>query len=162
IFRRKGWVLDAMADSFAGLRRHLTPDAQALLDQLAGVDRELSAHLSRGPGDVLPDRHRAHLEELDRKREEIEARMSEMSAALRPARPPPTLEQVRRAIPEGAALVEITRYRPRRPRGRVPDRWDEPRYVAYVLRRSGPVRFADLGPAGPIDAAARALRRALV
>jgi CHAT domain-containing protein len=163
ILRRKGRVLDAMADSFAALRLHVTPAARALLDELAAIDLQLSARISRGPGETPAPVHAARIEDLDRRREEIEARVAEESASFRAEQRPISLDQVRSAIPEGEALIELSRAPTylgaahRRPA----ERWGEARYVAYVLRRDGPVRWADLGPARAIDDRAETLRRAL-
>jgi CHAT domain-containing protein len=59
-------------------------------------------------------------------------------------------------------LIELSVYRPFDPRA--PDNqkaFGEPRYVAYVVRNQGEVRWSDLGSASIIDEAINSLREAL-
>jgi CHAT domain-containing protein len=59
-------------------------------------------------------------------------------------------------LPDGAALIEFSRYRHFDPQADH-QRWQEARYVAYVLRRHGPPQWVALGEAAPIDAAVDAV-----
>ncbi len=162
VLRRKGRVLDTVADSIATLRRHLTPSDQALFDRLSSVKSELGAELFRGPGKRSSGEYKRHLLSLDAEREKLDAEISARSAAFRAERGSVSIEQVKGAIPEGAALVELVRYKPFNPRnGELLSRWGEPRYVAYLLRPGGDPAFADLGAAAAIDAAVEKLRAAL-
>jgi CHAT domain-containing protein/Tfp pilus assembly protein PilF len=162
LLRRKGRVLDAMADSLAALRRTLAPADRALLDQLASVYTQLATQVSRGPGKVALEQYRANLAALEQERGKLEAELGQRSAAFRAQQRPVALADVQAALPEGAALVEIALYKPFNPRiARPVDRWGAPRYVAYVLRRKGEPVFADLGDAAALDAAVAKLRLAL-
>lgn len=75
---------------------------------------------------------------------------------------PVTLAKIQAALPSGAALLELVRYRrddPQRPRRQ---RWQEERYVAYLVTARGAPQWIPLGPAAPIhdqiDAALRAVQ----
>ncbi|AUX40065.1 hypothetical protein SOCE26_014610 [Sorangium cellulosum] len=156
ILRRKARVLDAMTDSVASLRRKMTAQDRALLDRLARIDAELSAEAYRGPAG-----RPGSLQALADERQSVEAEVSRRSAAFRADQRPVLLEEVQAAIPEDAALIELFVYRPQKPREKPREQLGAPRYVAYVLRRSGAPAFADLGDARAIDAAVDELRRAL-
>ncbi|HZF47968.1 MAG TPA: CHAT domain-containing tetratricopeptide repeat protein [Polyangiaceae bacterium] len=162
LLRRKGRVLDAIADSLAALRLSLAPDDRDLLARLTSVYSQLATQISRGPGGASPEHYRRDLAALAHARQKLEAAVSQRSAPFRAEHRPVTLPEVQAKIPDGAALVEISRYRPFDPRaeGRRSS-WGKPRYVAYVLRRAGEPTFVDLGEAAPLDAAVDALRRAL-
>ncbi|WP_437320807.1 tetratricopeptide repeat protein [Sorangium sp. So ce385] len=151
LLRRKGRVLDVMAGSIASLRGSLDPGDRRLVDQLSSVYSRLATQATRGPGGSSPEQYRKDLAALNEERQALEAALGQRSAAFRDSRQLVMLPEVQAKIPEGAALVEIARFR----YGLVP------RYAAYVLRRSGDPTFADLGEAAPIEAATDALRRAL-
>jgi MYXO-CTERM domain-containing protein len=162
LLRRKGRVLDAMADNLTALRRSLAQSDQDLLSRLASVYAELAAEVSRGPGTAPPEHYRQNLAALEKDRQELEALIGQRSAAFRAEQRLVTVAEVKAALPKGAALVEIARYRPFDPRlDARSNSWGAPRYVAYVLHRDGALTFTDLGEAASIDAAVEALRRAL-
>jgi CHAT domain-containing protein/tetratricopeptide (TPR) repeat protein len=151
VLRRKGLVLDSLVDNQATLRAHLTPDIRDKLGQLAVASRELSA-LLHAP--VEPRTAGARASVIGRLRTRIDVLESELnaaSAALRAKSQTVTPAMIQTAIPPGAALIELVRYRrfdPRRDR----QRWQEARYVAYILQRQGPPLWLALGAAAPIDA----------
>ncbi|XXY54288.1 tetratricopeptide repeat protein [Sorangium sp. So ce269] len=158
ILRRKGSVLDAMADSLAALRGRLGPEDRRVLDELASVQSELSTLTLRGPGSAPVARHRAALAALEQRRQTLEADISQRSAEFRAQTPLVSIEDVVAALPDATALVEIAMYEPYDPRTAT---WGAPRYAAYVLRGDGGVLSTDLGEASAIDASVKALRRAL-
>ena len=114
--------------------------------------------LWRGPGTLSPEQYQKNIQKLEDERQKLEEKLGERSAEFRSEQQPLTLEQVQRAIPPGAALLEIFRYTPYDPKS---DRFGEPHYVAYVLHPGGDPSFADLGLAAPIEAAVQKLRAAL-
>src|SRR6185503_18646031 len=75
ILRRKGRVLDAMADSFAALRRHLTPSDQVLFDRLSSVQSQLGVQLWRGPGKLSTEQYRKNLQGLEDDRQKLEEQL---------------------------------------------------------------------------------------
>jgi len=158
ILHRKGRVLDAMADSFAALRRRTAPAAQTEFDRLKSLNTEYSALVWRGPGQTPIPEYRAALERLDQQRRALENELTLGNTAIKAEVRPITIEQVQAAIPAGAALVELFRYEPFNPKARnnTDEKWGKARYVAYVLRRDGEITWADLGEAVPIEAAVAA------
>ena len=162
VLQYKGRVLDAMSDSVARLRQSVAPQDRALFDQLAEVAQQFSTLTFRGPGNLSPEAYRQRLDALAREQERLEGELSTRSAAFRQAVTPITLEGVRQALPADAVLVEWFRYEPFDPKAKDEKRrWGAPRYVAYVLKRSGEPVAIDLGAAQPIDALVTEFRTAL-
>ena len=162
VLQRKGRVQDVMSEGLAALRRRLGAEDQRLLDRLGEVTSELAKLALSGPQQKTAEEHRRQVKALEGQRESLEAEVSRRSAGFYEQSRPVTLDAVRKAIPEGAALAEFAVYRPFDPKR--PDNetaYGEPRYVAYVVRRGGEVRWAELGEAKSIEAAIAAWREAL-
>jgi CHAT domain-containing protein/Tfp pilus assembly protein PilF len=159
VLRRKGRLLDALADSRAALRDRLSPDDRTLLNELVALQSRIVDLIVNGPGGVPIDDHRKAIEELERQKQRLEAEVSKRSAALRTDDPMVAVPQVQAVIPDGAALVEIVVYTPVTPASG--QRKGNPRVVAHVLRDRGGVAIADLGDAAEIEARTRELRAAL-
>ena len=161
VLQYKGRVLDAMSDSVARLRPSEVPEDQAIFDQLSGVAREFSTLTFVGPGKLSAEAYRQRLNELAQQQEKLEADLSNRSSALRHAIAPITLEGVRQALPANAVLVEWFRFKPLDPKAKESASWGGPRYVAYVLKRTGEPVAIDLGAAHPIEDLVREFRAAL-
>ncbi|XYI00858.1 tetratricopeptide repeat protein [Sorangium sp. So ce1128] len=175
ILRRKGRVLDAMTHGLAALRRRAGAEDRLLLDKLSRVSAELSTLTWRGPEARRPGQspehyvngqlaqYRANLARLDAERQTLEVEIGRRSPEVKAELSPVSLAQVRAAVPDGAALIELFRYLPFDPRGTeaTKTKWGKSRYVAYVLRHSGDIAWADLGEAEPIENAAERFLRAL-
>jgi CHAT domain-containing protein/Tfp pilus assembly protein PilF len=162
VLQRKGRVQDVMSEGFAALRRRLGADDRQLLDRLGEVTSELAKLALSGPQKTTADEHRQQIKALEDERESLEAEVSRRSAGFYQQSRPATLDAVRQVIPEGAALVEFAVYRPFDPKK--PDNetaYGEPRFVAYVVRRGGEVRWAELGETKSVEAAIAAWREAL-
>ncbi|MGH9410035.1 MAG: CHAT domain-containing protein, partial [Vicinamibacterales bacterium] len=162
ILRRKGRVLDALADNLHTLRARLAPDDQRLLDDYGSVTASLSKLALNGPGKVPGAEYRKQLASLDTRRDVLEAQISSRSAEFRADTQEPSLAAVRAALPEGSALVEYVVYQPFNPKAKNDkDEHGAPRYAAYVVGRGGKTRGADLGPVQGIDDQVRRVRDAL-
>jgi CHAT domain-containing protein/Tfp pilus assembly protein PilF len=163
VLQYKGRVLDAMSDSVARLRRSVEPRDQSLFDQLSDVERKLSSLTFGGSGKPSGTAYRERLAALTQDEERLQAELSTRSAAFREEAAPITLEGVRQALPADATLVEWFRYGPFDPKATGPAsaHWGAPRYVAYVLNRTGEPVAIDLGTAEPIDALVAEFRTAL-
>ncbi|MBI4638508.1 MAG: tetratricopeptide repeat protein [Candidatus Rokubacteria bacterium] len=163
VLRRKGRVLDAMADSLAVLRRRLRAEDAALFEQWASSRGEMATLVLKSAQGTTagPTRHRVAA--LAAQTEQLEARLSARSAELREHARPVTLEGVQKAIPPDTALVEIVSYRAIDPRAATSGGTasDAPRYVAYVVRDRGQPAWVDLGGREAIDGAVVRLREAL-
>jgi CHAT domain-containing protein len=159
MLRRKGRVLDALVAGRAALRDRSTSEDVLLLRELGKVQSQIVDLVVSGRGSLPSAEYDARLKTLDEQRAKLEAEVSRRSASLRTDDPAVTLEDVERAIPEGAALVEIALRTPLRARAGGPP--EGPRYAAFVVESRGRARAVDLGPAAPIDALVAKLREAL-
>ncbi len=161
VLRRKGRALDAASDQIAALRRRATPDDRWLLDQLTEARTELS-NLRLGSSDSIPAAQRqAQAARLEAESEQLETLISQRSAEFRVQAQPVTPEAVQRALPNGAALIEIFAYEPYDASAKRNARWGAPRYGAYILRHNGAIAHVDWGEVAPIDRAVRTLREAV-
>jgi len=152
VLRRKGRILDSLAETQATLRSHLTPALRAQLDQLAQARTELS-RLWYSPPNPHDGGNRTAAIAAGRARVEgLEAKLGTASVELRAQSAPITIANVRAALPPGAMLVEFVRYQ--RFASTVAEQSLQPdRYVAYLMTRQGPLQWVSLGDAAPIDAA---------
>ncbi|MBX7222236.1 MAG: tetratricopeptide repeat protein [Blastocatellia bacterium] len=158
VLRRKGRVLDAMAESIEALRRRAAPEDRTLLDELAQTKTRLSNLILKGPGKQGIETHRTEIKELEEKAGLLEAQVSSRSAEFRAQAQPITLEAIQKAIPPDAALVEFASYRPFDAKT---EQFGNRRFVVYVLTDTGEPKWADLGWAEPIDRRADQFRQAL-
>ncbi len=158
ILRRKGRVLDALAQGNAALRGRLGDADRAEVEQL-GAKRSALAARVLGSTSPSPEQ-RAKQTALEGEVQRLEASLSSRSAEYRAATAPVTIESVAAAIPDGAALVEIVAYRPVDFKAEAKG-FQPAHYRAYVLDHRADVRSVDLGAAAAIDASVTALRKAL-
>jgi CHAT domain-containing protein len=156
LLRRKGRVLEAASDTFLALRQQLTPENQALLDELRSVETQ-RANAVFGATAVDAERLRG----LENRAEALQNLLAQRSAEFRTETQPVTIAAIQQQIPADATLLELVRYQPFNPTTAQQDRWEEPRYAAYVLRRDGEPRWVDLGEAASIDAQVFTFREAL-
>ncbi len=162
VLQRKGRVQDALSQSLASLRARFSAEDQALLDQLNGVTSRLARLVLNEPQGASPAEHQKQIRSFEERREKLESEISSRSAGFYERAQPITLAAVQAAIPEQAALVEFAVHRPFDPKK--PDNetaYGEPRYIVYVIRHQGEVRWTELGAAKEIDSAIDALRQAL-
>jgi CHAT domain-containing protein len=162
LLQRKGRVQDAMADLFAAARQRVaSPDDRVLMDEL----KETDARLARiALGGARPPAHdvRESVAEIESRKEQLEATLSERSAEFRADMRPVTLEAVQAAIPGDAVLIEFAVFRPFDPEAeRNEDAYGPPHYAAYVISRHGAPIGLDLGAVEDIDALIVHLRKAL-
>lgn len=162
ILQRKGRVQDALSNSLASLHSRSTPADQALLDQLNDTTSQLARLVLNGPQSASLAEDQKRVKTLADARERLESVINSSSAEFRAQKQPVTLGDVRRVIPEGAALVEFAIYQPLKAKALTGQTTPgEPHYVVYVIRSQGEVRWTELGPAREIDTAVAALRLAL-
>ena len=154
VLRRKGRVLDSVADTQVTLRDHLTPPLRDRLAQLADASTQLSTRL-REPFDPKTAEHqKSEIAALRTRIDALEAELSQASVEFRVQTEPVTIAKIQAALPRGSGLVELVRYRrfdarPARPQ----DPWREAHYLAYLLLAHGAPRWVELGDAARIDAA---------
>lgn len=162
VLQRKGRVLDVMASSLAALRRTLTVEEAALLDELVRARADVAILAMRGPMGAPLDEFRAELARREARAHSIEDRLGTKGGTLRAEQVPVSIERVQALLPEDAAMVEISLYSPRNAvDAEMPSVEGSPRFSAYVLDSKGRVEFVDLGESAPIEAQARGMREAL-
>ena len=163
LLQRKGRVQDALIDTVAAMRQRIgTADDRSLLDRLRSTNTELARLALNAPATAHPETRQTAITTLDTQRERLEAELAEHSAEFRAQMRPVTLDAVQALIPDDAALVEFTIFRPFNPKAeRNAEAYAPPHYAAYVLRRDTAPRGIDLGAATAIDDAITALRETL-
>ena len=162
VLHAKGRVLDAMSDSVARLRQRLKPEDRRLFEQFTELVRQQSTLSYQGPGALPPDVYRALLRELAAKQEQLETELASRSTEFRHQIEPITLTAIQAALPAEAVLLEWFRYEPFDPKAKnEKTKWENPRYVAYVLKRAGAPVAVDLGEAESIELLVQDFRKAL-
>ena len=163
VLQRKGRVLDAMTDAFAAVRQRVTDDGdQALLDQLKTTTAQLARVALSTPSQQRQAERQRSIRELEARKEELEAELSDHNAEFRAQMQPVTLEAIQTVLPDEAALLEFVVFRPFDPRAeRNADAYGPARYAAYVIRKHGVPDGVDLGTVAAIDRSIDALRETL-
>src|SRR6266511_4132272 len=162
ILQRKGRALDATSESLKTLRSRFNQEDRAALDKLTDARSQIARLVLDGPQRMNAGQYRDRVKTLEEQAERFEAEISRRSDKYRAQSLPVTLEAVREAIPDDAALIEFASYRPFNPKAAKDDEaYGQPRYVAYVLRRQGEIEWKELGEAKVIDEAVAGLRKAL-
>jgi CHAT domain-containing protein/tetratricopeptide (TPR) repeat protein len=162
LLQRKGRLLDATADTFGALRKHSSPEDQALLDQLKEATTQFARLALQGPQKQTHEQYRRGMDELQERKERLENAMSHRSEEFRASSQAVSLDAVRATIPDNAALVEFVTYRPFYPKAKTDaEQYGDLRYGVYVLRRDAAPRGLDLGDAKKIDSLVGRFRDAL-
>ena len=163
ILRRKGRVLDAMTDTLAAVRERTTsPGDRELLDQLKATTARLAARALNESQAAVDAGPQQTLKDLEEKKEQLEAAISDHNLEFRAVSREVTVEAVQSAIPDGSVLLEFAVYRPFDPTAATnSEAYGPPHYAAYVIDPTGEPRGVDLGPAATLDAAIDSLRQAL-
>jgi CHAT domain-containing protein len=158
VLRRKGLLLDAMAGALAAIRIRPTHNDRALLRWLITVRARIAAQRSDASRESSAEEIAALEEDQRRLEEELSRRGAEIQAEEEPI----TIDKIQHTLSKGSALLELLLYKPdlkgvnARAEG-----WDRPRYLAYIVKHEGSVRWIDLGDAETINTAVEGLRRAL-
>jgi CHAT domain-containing protein/tetratricopeptide (TPR) repeat protein len=163
VIRARALVLDEMA-----ARRRMRAEGGTamapLFAELTRTARALTNLVVRGRGSLTAERHAYLVEAARRDKEAAEAAVAERSSSYehRLRRRDTGLDAVRRALPDGVALLSFIRYEQQA----VPDDAPAPRsaaYAAFVVRPDRPEAvFVPLGDARGIDLAIERWRRTLL
>ncbi|WP_313934883.1 CHAT domain-containing tetratricopeptide repeat protein [Nostoc sp. FACHB-280] len=163
VLRRKGLVLDAVADSIQILRSKLdkNPETQNLFTQWLQIQQQLSALVfSRSTQQTANPTEQ--IGKLEAEKEKLEAKISVKSAEFRQQIQPVDLFAVQAKIPQDAALLEIVQYKPFNVKATTEaEKFSKPHYAVAVLRSQGQPKWVDLGEAAEIDKLAIDFRTAL-
>lgn len=162
VLRRKGRVIDVMADSISALRRRANPEDRKLLEQLFATRAQLASLMLKGPERTGAAEHRAIIARLEAEVQRLEAQVSAQSVQFRAQSQLVTFHRVQRAIPANVALIEFVLYRPFNSTPKTTDEvFGRPRYLAYVIRQKGYPAWVELGDAQDIETRIDKLREAL-
>ncbi len=127
---------------------------------------QLSSMALSAPDPKNAEKWKSRLEELSRRKDELEAELSRLDASFHAAQTIATRtpEQLQAALPNTlTALVDFlvyTAYQP--PAAGKGTFQQERRLVAFVLRQARPIARVELGPLGPIQKATDAWRPLLI
>lgn len=158
LLRRKGRGLDTMTNTIAVLRRHATPEVQALFDRLAIARSQLATLTLRRSAAAEPRIYQERLRQLEEQVEKLESEISSRSVEFRTQTQPVTLAAVQAVLPADSALIEFAVYTPQELRT---EKHKPPHYLAYVLPAQGQAGWLDLGETAIIDRAIDAWRKSL-
>ena len=162
LLQRKGRVQDAMADIFAGVRQRADVDDRVLMDRLKETTAKLARLVLDRPNAAAPPNGEPSIAQLEARKEQLEATLSEHSAEFRAQTRPVTLEAVQDAMPDDAALLEFAVFRPFDPKAeRNAEAFGPPHYAAYVVRKRATPIGLDLGAVADIDPLVGRFRNAL-
>ena len=140
--------MDALSNIVAILRQRLTPDIQALFDNLAQKRSQLASLSYQGIGNRTLEAYRNLITTLEQDIQQLETDLSNRSTEFRLENQPITIEAVQQVMPQDTALVEYILYKPFNPKT---NKYSKPRYAAYILHLDGEPQAVDLGEAETID-----------
>ena len=158
VLRRKGRVLEEVAQRSRLARDRLPVEDQHLVDELNSARGDFSALALQQSGGARSPALQALLRTKEQALQQLESTVLSKIPAYASAVAPVTLEQVREQLPVDAALVEVIAYQP--DPILLPNRGPR-RYAAYVLRRGENPSAVSLGGASEIDKQVSELRDAL-
>ncbi len=163
ILRRKGRVLDAVAQNVAAMRQRMTGEQADLLDKLSAARTDLARAVLGGAGAPPPGSpQQKQLEDEARLRiDKLERELGKRSVEFRRLGEEVTIENVQASLPKDAVLIEFVRYRPFNPKWKKrSEAWEAAQYAAYVLTPVGEPLAFDLGLADKIDEDIKSFRAA--
>lgn len=165
LLRRKGRILELVAQKTDVLRSHVTAATVGLLNgylqKQRGIARlRFADAIANGTGEVPGvSQLQAQSSELAVQLLGVGGEHSALRGAFRWNEPSPDVSQVIASLPPDSALVEYVSYADFFPAPN--DFWSSARYGAFVIQRSGAVDFVPLGDAAPIDERVELVRRDL-
>lgn len=162
VLQRKGRVLDAVADNLSAIRRRANEKDRALLDRLNDANARLAKLTLNKPPKISSAEYEKQIDELQKEKEQIEIEIGDENAKFAVQTPSVTLDAIKAEIPVDAALVEFAVYLPFDFKNDdFNNAYGVPRYVAYILRKNGNVKFAEIGDKKTIDKTIVDFRKAL-
>ena len=154
--QRKGRTLDSVSAGLAIVRRRTDDKSQELLTELMTARTELANLVYVEAEDPTEVARAARYNKVRKRVRRVEEQIRDVPGFEFALARMPQFDEVQSALPESAVLLDFVSYRPLDPRSEL-DRWGERRYGVFVLPSEGALRWADLGPADPIDQEIRAL-----
>jgi CHAT domain-containing protein/tetratricopeptide (TPR) repeat protein len=163
-----GWLLNGKAVAQESLASAVVLSSRSddvavgkLSEQLLTVRQLLAKLTVWSPGAGQEKEHRQLLAQLTAREQELGKKLRQMgSKAAAPAWV--ELDQVRQALPAGAVLIDLARFESFDFKaGAGKNKWQPPRYAAWITPKKGPVQLIDLGAASKIDRAVGEVREEL-
>jgi CHAT domain-containing protein/Flp pilus assembly protein TadD len=162
-----GWVVNAkglaqqtLAERALLAKDRANPRAAEVIQQLEAVRTRLAGLTYRSPPPGQEGHFRQERAQLVEKEQTWARQLGEL--VDRPFRTDPwiNLEEVRQALPIGAVLIEINRFRTV---DFMEGRFQKAHYAAWIIPAAGKgeIRLVDLGEAEPIEQAVQGARKAL-
>ncbi|MBD1847409.1 CHAT domain-containing protein [Cyanobacteria bacterium FACHB-63] len=163
VLRRKGRVLDAVANNVQSLHKQVAsvPETKQLFEQWLNIQQQQATLVYRGLEKQNPQAHQIQFQQLEAEKERLEEAISTKSASFRNVTQPVELKNIQAKIPGDAALVEIVMYKPFHAKAKQLQQWGKPRYAAAVLRSQGEPKWVDLGDVVAINKSVANLRNAI-
>ena len=163
VLQRKGRLLDLFTTARQSLRQQLTPEGQALLEELDQAHGELSRLTFQPPGagGLSPDAYTQQVAALEAKIADLQEDLTRYSQQFQLLSQPIELTAIQSLLPASSALVEFVRYRAYDPKAGDSGAYQDVRYAAYILKPDGEIRGVDLGAAAAIEPRIAALRAVL-
>ena len=154
--KRKGVILEAQKRFQEALIYSDDPQAVETFQELSRVRAQLSKLAFSGPGKGGPDVYRKKISALERKKERLEVRLSQLSQAyaLKKKIAKANCEKVAKDLPENTVLLEFARVDTFNFKAKGKEkRWFPAHYLAFVLHagKGNKVGMVDLGDAEEID-----------
>lgn len=161
VLNSKGVAQEVLAQRALVTRDSTNPTIAAISQTLVAIRKQL-AFLSFGSSTASEGSRRKKVEDLAKREAVIAKEMSMMGGRVILRGEFVELNTVRKNIPDDAKLVEISKFGLRDFQDPTQEEGPE-RYAAWVIPPlgAGVVKYIDLGPAEPIDAAVTAVRKKL-
>ena len=167
-----GWLLngkaltqEALAQTATVSRESHDPTVGAVVKELRRLRRQLATLTLSGAKPGQEAARRIRLEQLERQEEVLARRLAEANGQVFLSDSWVDIATVRQALPTNAVFIDIARFNVRNFHSKGPkERWQPPRYVAWIISPGGKQQAAkvfDLGEADKIDQAAQEVRTAL-
>lgn len=159
LLQRKGRVMDEMNRTLALLRLSAKGQDAELIEQWMNKASQISLLASKITENENPASQLSQINILNQEFEQLQNTISQRSAEFRAqVLPAVGIEDVRKELPPGFALIEFAQYEPEDTRT---GKKSPARYLAYVLPKEGEVQGIELGEVATIDAVVRRFRQAI-
>jgi tetratricopeptide (TPR) repeat protein len=156
--KRKGVILEAQKRFQDALVYSDDPQAIETFQELSAIRAQLSKLAFSGPGKEGSAAYKKKVSDLDKEKERLEGRLSQLSQAfsLKQKIAKADCEKVAKALPEDTALIEFARVEMFNFKAKGKEKaWNPAHYLAFVLHscKGESVGLIDLGDAEEIDKA---------
>jgi CHAT domain-containing protein len=169
--RSAEWILNAKGAAFQATSERIRlarsvnrPEVMTLLGKMNSASSALAYWTAYRPTDSLQGYRERRLANLQSELQELSRELAFALADKDYEVPWVSLDQIRDALPDHAALIEVAKFRPPGNEGGTAASAVTSRYAAWVIGGAAdrPVQLVDLGEATGIESALQSARRAIV